>query len=75
MNKINTVLNYYLNKKENTGHKQAAQNIKDLLDKLDKNAEVVPENNYTMLSGLIADLKGERLNMDESELIRIITNS
>ena len=75
MKKVNTVLNFYLKQNENSSKKQAARNIKTLLEELDKNAEVVPENNYRMLSELITDLKGSELNYYENELIILITNS
>ena len=75
MKKVNTVLNFYLKQNENSSKKQAAGNIKTLLKKLDNNAEVVPENNYTMLNELITDLKGSELSDDENELIILITNS
>jgi hypothetical protein len=52
---------------------EAAANIKALLDKLDLNVEVVPENNHNMLTSLISSLKGTSLTTQEKEIIQEIT--
>lgn len=45
------------------------RNIRNLLLRLDLNAEVVPINNVNNLQKLLSSLKGEELNMEESKLV------
>jgi len=77
MTKVNIVLNKYL--KQN-GHAEgesetvAASNIKDLLNKIDFTAEVVPESNFDMMSRLLTSLKGKPLNSEEIKIVGEIIN-
>lgn len=76
MFKVNEVLNKCMieNSSAENGLKyEAAANIKTLLDKLDLNVEVVPENNHDMLTSLISSLKGTPLTIQEKEIIHEIT--
>ena len=74
MTKVNLILTKYL-----TGEKvaddnkfKAAVTIKELLEKIDFKAEIVPENNFEMFTRLLISLKGATLNKDEVELVNEI---
>ena len=53
---------------------EAATNIKELLNKIDFTAEVVPESNLDMMSRLLTSLKGEPLNREEIKIVGEIIN-
>jgi len=75
MTKVNTVLEKYLNKEgEDEEKTEAAERIKALLQKLDFNAEKMPENNLDMFSRLLTSLKGAPLTGVEIRLAQEIVN-
>jgi hypothetical protein len=76
MIKVNEVLNNYLTKNsstENDAKIKAAANIKELLNMIDLNVELIPEKNPEMLTRLISTLKGKELSSEEEELVNEIT--
>ena len=74
MIKTNIVLGKYTRQKNSAedANFKAVRNIKELLEQIDLNAEVVPENNLDMLSRLISSLKNEDLTKDEKRIIKEI---
>ncbi len=47
----------------------AVKNLKELVDQIDFNAEVVPLQDKNRLSKLLISLKGSELNENENEMI------
>ena len=76
MIKVNTVLNKYLDQQYlgDSENSKAARSIKNLLGQIDKNAEVVPENNLDMFSRLIASLKNGAITKEEKKIIKEIVD-
>lgn len=76
MIKVNAVLDKYLAQNspgaETKG--KAAEQIKILLEQLDLDAEVVPENSLDMFTRLLTSLKGKPLNNNEKEVVVEIIN-
>ena len=74
MTKVNLILTKYLTGEKGADNNKfkAAITIKELLEKIDFNAEIVPENNLEMFTRLLISLKGEPLNKDEAELAKEI---
>ena len=73
MTKVNIVLEKYLEQENEEDEKTAAAaKIKALLQKLDLNAERVPDNNLDMFSRLLTSLKGEPLTGIEIRLAKDI---
>jgi len=74
MTNVNLILTKYLTGEKVVDNKKlkAAIIIKELLEKIDFKAEVVPENNLEMFTRLLISLKGEPLNKDEAELVKEI---
>ena len=74
MIKTNIVLGKYTRQKnsDEDANFKAIRNIKELLEQIDLNAEVVPENNMDMFTRLIASLKNEELTKDEKRIIKDI---
>jgi len=76
MIKVNTVLNKYLDQQYlgDSENSKAAQSIKNLLGKMDENAEVVPENNLDMFLRLITSLKNGAITKEEKKIIKEIVD-
>lgn len=76
MIKVNTVLNKYLDQQYlgDSEKRKAARSIKNLLGQIDKNAEVVPENNLDMFSRLITSLKNGEITKEENKIIKEIVD-